>query len=783
MSMMTTDAVQAAAAPSPDSSAGPSGPASSAGFSSRILSRDFLASLVVFLVAVPLGLGVALASGAPLIAGLIACAVGGIVAGTLSGAPLQVSGPAAGLTVLVYGTVQKFGWEVTLAVTAAAGLIQLALGSLRISRACLAISPAVVKGMLAGIGVVIALSQLHVLLGGSPQSSAWKNLVELPGQIAGLHGHAALLGVLTLAILFAWPLVPRRIQVIPGPLVAVLAATLISSLAWFDVARVDLPDDLFAVVLPKLPAGEWGAFLAAALSVAIVASVESLLCAVATDKLHSGPRANLDRELMAQGVANAVSGLIGGLPVTGVIVRSSTNIQAGAVTRVSAILHGVWVILAVLLLTAWMERVPLPALAGLLVYVGIKLVNRDHIRELACHREAAIYAATLLGVVFIGLLQGVGIGVALSVVFLLRRLARTKILVEERAGRWHVRIDGTLTFMNVPELDRALARIPRGTRVDIDLAADFMDHAAFEALHSWRLTHEKLGGKVDIDELHEEWYSRAASGAPIVVPDSVGREKVARAMRREHNISRMDDLARGVLHFRRAAAEAFRPLFSRLAAEGQSPKILFITCGDSRIEPCVITATRPGDLFTIRNIGNLVPSCDGGGTGCCSGEDVSVTAALEFTLDVLRIENIVICGHSECGAMKALLEESNLSGQPHLEQWLKLARPTLDRFRQSGPPEEGIAAHDHLSRLNVIQQLEHLRRHPKVRARMAEGTLLLHGWFFDIRNADVYTYDATGGGWTRIDEQTVEALLARHPEPARAEGEAAVVADLSAQPV
>jgi carbonic anhydrase len=488
-------------------------PTSEASAVSSNFSRDLLASLVVFLVAVPLALGIALASNAPILSGLIGCVAGGIVAGLFGGAPLQVTGPAAGLTVIVAGLVQQFGWPVVCAITALAGVVQILFGSLKIARICLAITPAVVHGMLAGIGVTIALAQIHILLGGAPESSAWKNLKALPGQILDVHTHAAILGLLTIAILFLWQYVPKRLKMLPGALVAVLVSTLISNLVWFDVTRVKLPTNLFEYTLPQLPK-DWGAFIGAALTVAMVASVESLLCAVATDKLHSGPRANLDKELIGQGATNIVSGMLGGLPVTGVIVRSAANINAGARTRLSAILHGVWVLVFVLLLGAQLERIPLATLAGLLVYVGLRLVNPDHIRELLHHNEFWVYLVTLLSVTFWNLLAGVGVGIALAVILLLRKLSHTHIVVEQRADRWHVRMDGTLTFFSVPQMTAALNEIPQGAGVDIDLLVDYMDHAAFDALHGWRVTHEKLGGQVDIDEMHEDWYESAVSGAP-----------------------------------------------------------------------------------------------------------------------------------------------------------------------------------------------------------------------------------------------------------------------------
>ena len=477
------------------------------------LRRDLPASLVVFLVAVPLSLGIALASGAPIVAGLIGAVAGGIVTGLLAGSPLQVSGPAAGLTVVVAGLVAQFGWQTMCVITACAGVVQLVMGWFKVARGALIIAPAVVHGMLAGIGISIALAQIHVVLGGGPKSSPLVNLIGIPQQIGAVNGAAATLGFLTIGILIVWKrLKVPTLKAIPGPLVAVVVGTVVSILMKLDVKRVDLPDK-FEFTKLALPT-DWGAFAIAVLTVALIASIESLLCAVATDKLHSGVRSDLDKELSAQGAGNLVSGLMGGLPITGVIVRSSANITANAASRWSAVFHGVWILLFAAFLGGVIEQIPLAVLAGLLVYVGVNLVNMNHIRDLRTHSEHPIYFATVLGVTGINLLAGVGIGLALSVFFALRRLSNTQVTMEEREGKWHVRIEGTLTFASVPKLNAELSRIPAGRPVDIDLAVDFIDHSAFEALHGWRENHEKTGGHVDIDETHEEWYQPAAAGKP-----------------------------------------------------------------------------------------------------------------------------------------------------------------------------------------------------------------------------------------------------------------------------
>jgi len=471
------------------------------------LANDLPASLVVFLVAVPLSLGIALASGAPLMAGLIAAIIGGIVVGLLGGAPLQVSGPAAGLTVIVLGYVQQFGWGVMCAITVGAGLLQILLGALGVAPIALGMTPAVIHGMLAAIGILIALSQLHVVLGHEPAGKGLKNLFTLPEHLAQLDVAATLIGVLTIAVLAAWPYLPwRKLRAIPAALVAVVVATAVPLIFNLDVPRVQLGGELLSSLrLPTLPTGELGGVIGAALALCFVASAESLLCAVATDKLHTGPRANLHKELVGQGVGNTLSGLLGGLPITGVIVRSTANIAAGARTRLSAILHGVWVLLFAALLPGVITMIPLAALAGLLVHTGFRLVNPKHIRDLAHHGELSVYIVTVVAIVTTNLLLGLGIGFGVALLRLLWKLTHVDIHVEGHENEWTVWLDGTLTFAGVPKLISRLSALPAGGHVIIDLNLRYLDHAGLEALTSWRSTYEKLGGTVDLEQLQEVW--------------------------------------------------------------------------------------------------------------------------------------------------------------------------------------------------------------------------------------------------------------------------------------
>ncbi|ONI70649.1 carbonic anhydrase [Actinosynnema sp. ALI-1.44] len=693
-----------------------------------LLRYDLPASFVVFLISVPLSLGIAAASGAPLIAGLVAAVVGGIVAGSLGGSAFQVSGPAAGMTVIVAGMVEQYGWPATAGITVAAGVVQVLLGITKVGRLTLSLSPAVVHGMLAGIGITIVTGQLQVLLGGQADS-------DVLASVAGLFGRppvwsAVLIGVVTIGLMVLWPRIPRG-TVLPAPLVAVVVATGVELLSGLEVDTVQLPDDpLTGLAIPQVPAGGVVEIGFAVLSVALVASVGSLLSAVAVDKMHNGPRADLDRELIGQGVANTVSGGLGGLPVAGVIVRSSTNVAAGARTRSSAILHGVWMLLFVLFLANALESIPMAALAGVLIVVGVRLVNAGHLKDLRLHGELAVYAVTVLGVITLGLLEGVAIGVAVAVVRSLYRLAHTSVRVRQEQDEWRVDVGGSLVFLGVGKLVRELRRIPSGRKVVLQLAIDFMDHAAFEAIDDWKSGYEDRGGQVEVLD-KDTWYGRARDGAP-------GRRKtipwVGRWTDWERRTFRMPEprepVLDGALEFERVSAHLVRPFLAELARQGQRPEQLFITCADSRVLPNLITSSGPGEQFCVRNIGNIVPVFIDSES---SEEDSSVGAAIEFAVDVLDVPTIVVCGHSHCGAMKALMGNTAQPGT-RLHSWLRNARTSLARV-------DGTDDVEHLAAANVAQQLDNLRTYPSVRKAEEQGRLRLVGMYFDLTEARLYLVD------------------------------------------
>ena len=360
---------------------------------------DLLSSLVVFMVALPLCIGIAQASGLPPEAGIVTGIVGGLLVGLISGSPLQVSGPAAGLIVLVIqflDDANKAGFEGTRAfhllgvAILLAGAIQILAGVLKFGQWFRAVSPAVVGGMLAGIGITIIAKQFHVMVDDAPPKKVIDGLLTIPEAVwkgfdpppeaAANHSAAALVGVITILILVFWKsLVPKSLKVIPAAIIAVAVAVAIVEIGGLGIDRVvlsgSLADAFRPIAWPGWDVLGMGLVWKAALTFAVIASAETLLCAVAVDTMHNGPRTKFDRELVAQGVGNSICGMLAALPMTGVIVRSSANVEAGARTRLSTIFHGVWLLAFVAAMPGLLSRIPLAALAAILVYTGWKLVN------------------------------------------------------------------------------------------------------------------------------------------------------------------------------------------------------------------------------------------------------------------------------------------------------------------------------------------------------------------------------------------------------------------------
>ncbi len=629
------------------------------------LGRNIFASIVVFLVALPLCMGIAVASGAPISTGLITGMVGGALVGPISGSPLQVSGPAAGLTVPVSEAIRDHGLPALGLIVLMAGALQLIAGVCRFGQWFRAVSPAVIHGMLAGIGVLIFASQFHVMVDDKPRHSGLENLRTIPEaivkglplpELAGretretrlaflqqfgelhelqaelkaqvdnvvsirgsdavhaaqaefLHDHvknqqtiiertkellakaqaadlestnggelqksmqqsialqeqaladldagryehaeasqaaaadslaevlgnlknhqwAAKIGLLTIGIIIAWQLlIPKKYQFIPGPLVAIVSVTAIAAFMVLPVLYVELPekfsDGVNVVSLTTLEDVSFWSLLSTAAVIAIIASAETLLCATAVDQMHNGERTKYDRELAAQGIGNMICGFFGALPMTGVIVRSAANVQAGATNRLSTTLHGLWLILFVVALGSVLRLIPTSALAGILVYTGYKLINPKELLHLwkVGKMEAMIFVVVVATIVIEDLLVGVLVGIGLSAVKLLWVFSHLKARLEvsQEGKRAQLTLEGAATFLRLPQLAAKLENVPAGARLHVDFEKlDYIDHACMTLLMNWARQHEASGGQLIIDwgSLHARFY-RGKQGPGVPQP-------------------------------------------------------------------------------------------------------------------------------------------------------------------------------------------------------------------------------------------------------------------------
>ncbi len=461
--------------------------------------RDKLASLLVSLMALPLSVAVAMASGAPMSAGWIGAAVGGIIIGLLSKIPLQVSAPSAGLVVLLAAWLPELGWPALCLITACAGVLQTLIGIFKLADGLLMLAPGILHGILAGLGMSTVVNQLRHL-----------------GE--GNDSLALVFGLLTLTIAVSWQLWGWK--KILAPLVALVAVTLLSLWIPTELLRQDISDFARFDLVALNAATNWTDLAIPILTLTLVATIESLVCADAVRRFCPGASLRVDEELSAQGVGNVLSGLLGGLPVSGAITHSKANIQAGAQSHWSAVMVGGWILVFALLPASGFGHIPLAALSGLLAYAGLNLVNGRHLRSTMPPHDRIIYGATLVAVLIWGVPWGAFVGIGISAMARMQQLGKTSVTLESRPDGWHLRLSGSLTRISLPDLTRTLAVIPKGQPAHLELALGFIDQCAFEALKEWCSQQEKSGGRVRFDKLHEVWFKPGLNPPPSTLFDA-----------------------------------------------------------------------------------------------------------------------------------------------------------------------------------------------------------------------------------------------------------------------
>lgn len=722
--------------------------------SPRNLRADLVAGVTVACVAVPLSLAIGLASGVNPGIGITTAIIAGIVCALFGGTPLAVSGPAAAMAVLIASVVEEHGLAGLYMVGLGCGLLQLLSGVLGLGRFVRYVPVPVVAGFTAGIGAIIIIGQLPRALGLTPpdQWHVLDVLTHIGEQIQNAKPVVAAIALSSAAICLGLPKLTTRI---PAPLVAVVLPSL--AVALFDLSAPVIGEIPRALSLPRLPTwpgatSVWSIVSATMVTFAL-ASLETLLSSTAIDKLSGESRHDSDQELIGQGLGNTVVAMFGGIPVTGVIARSALNLQAGAKTRRSAIIHSLTLIALVLFLAPLVGQIPLACLAGVLLAVALRMISVSEFLQLwkTARAEGFIYALTFCVILFFDLIAGIQVGLVAAFAVLAIRLGRTRVQhVKMGQAQERVSLQGPLTFLSSRALDpvrRALDTDAPAREIILDLSrVSALDVSGAEMLCTLVEQIRRRGTRVAILGLD-----------PQLEPILRGADSDGHSMARLANTEReadgllsttrafrpIDGLVRGVERFRNEEAGGrFHELLAVLA-DGQRPHTLFITCSDSRINPNLITSTDPGELFVVRNVGNIIPPF-------ASDELPSEGAAIEFAVGILEVEEVVICAHSGCGAIKALLSPTPVVF-PSLAKWLSNAAPVRERLGQS-------QNHDDAARANALVQVENLATYPVIAARLAAGTLRLHAWFFDIRSSNLYEWNESKSDFTLIARGVEEPL-------------------------
>lgn len=704
------------------------------------LKTDIPAALSLVIVAIPLCLGIAHASGAPMMAGLIAGVIGGLVVGFFSESNLSVSGPAAGLTSICMVSIAELGsYQGLVTAVFIAGLIQLILGLLRMGFFSNYIPTAVIKGMLSAIGLMLILKQFPHLVGydaeeiGAEDFSIGKedileNVVEvvpsndntmshLMDTFQHLNYSVLIIGLLSLGVLVFWDYkFAKQFKLIPGSLVAVLVGTLgafiihtfidpnfISTEHYVSLPSNFLNDASAHFTFPDFAFIKQGNFWKIVFTLAIVASLESLLSIEAIEKLDPHKqRVNGNKELVAQGIGNMVSASIGGLPVTSVIVRGSVNIAAGAQSKWSAMLHGAFILIAILFLVPIINQIPLAALAAVLCFTGFKLIHPETFKEQFKRGwyQFIPFVVTIVAIVFSDLLIGVIIGMVISSFFIVRENYQAPVMhLDDMGPRIRIKLGNNVSFLHKYQIVQALEGIRPNVVLEIDGSkTEFIDPDIIDVLRDFR------------ENCKDKNIELIIGGIKGMDTKKEVNEQIEKSYKKlfENNRNWVE---------KRIKAD---PEYFQKLTNGQKPEYLFIGCSDSRVPANEITGTDPGEMFVHRNIANMVVNTD-----------INMLSVLQYSVEVLNVKHVIVCGHYGCGGVKAALGENPLG---LIDKWL---RNIKDVYRLHQKELDAITneedKHRKMVELNVREQVFNLMKTSYVQKnRELYGFPQVHGWVYDI---------------------------------------------------
>lgn len=715
------------------------------------IKYDLPASLVVFLVALPLCLGVALASGAPLLAGVLSGIIGGIIVGFLSQSHTSVSGPAAGLAAVVLSSIMQLGnFETFLLAVLLAGVIQIIMGIGKAGFIANYIPSNVIKGLLAAIGLILILKQIPHAFGIDKdvendftffQKDGENTFSELITIVNYFSAGSVFITIVSLLVLIYWGKTPmKNFNFFPASLFVVILGVFcntffISYLPSFAIEKshlVNIPkfDGIESLItLPNFASiGNYQVWIVA-ITIAIVASLETLLNLEAVENIDPYKRqASPNRELLAQGIGNFFSGLIGGIPITSVIVRSSVNINAGAASKVSTILHGFFLLMSILLLSNVLNLIPLASLASILILTGYKLTKVSLYREMYKKglNQFIPFIVTILAIVFTDLLFGVLIGLAVSIFYLLKSNFKNPFVIQKETLHIdeivRMELPNQVSFLNKASIKDTLWSIPSNSKIIIDASnADFIDNDILEIIDDFKNTiskekeiklniiglkdHYQLDDHIQFVNVLDKATQQKMNPNDIIEILKKGNERFVTGNRNEKYLKHQVN------------ATSF----------GQNPLAIILSCIDSRTTTEHIFDLGLGDIFSVRIAGNIL------------NEDI--LGSMEFATKLVGVKLIVVLGHTKCGAIIGACNNVKLN---HLTTLLNKVNPAIDNETATKENRNGFNEQfvNNVTELNIHLTIARIREESSIIADLeSKGGVKIIGGIYNVDTGLVNLFD------------------------------------------
>lgn len=715
------------------------------------IKKDLPSSLVVFLVALPLCLGVALASGAPLLSGLLAGIIGGVVVGTLSQSHVSVSGPAAGLTAVVLSAITKLGsFEIFLLAVVIAGAIQLIAGISKGGFIANYIPSNVIKGLLAAIGIILILKQIPHAVGLDSdfqddyaffQHNGRNTLSELLNMFSDFTPGAIFISLISILIMIYWDKTPlKKIKFFPSSLFVVILGVVLNyffqefipSIAISSGHLVNVPK--FSglsemIILPDFGSiGNYQVWIVA-FTIAIIASLETLLNLEAVENIDPHKReASPNRELIAQGIGNMFSGLVGGIPITSVVVRGSVNIHAGAQTKMSTIFHGLFLLISVLLLSPVLNFIPLASLAAILIVTGYKLTRISLFKTMYKKglNQFIPFVATIIAIVFSDLLIGVLIGLAISIFYLLKSNYKNPFVLNKETLHVYetirMELPNQVSFLNKASIKDTLWNIPNDSKVIIDATySDFIDNDILEVIDDFKnIISTERNIKLNIVGLREQ-YQLDDYVEFVNVLDKETQQKLSPA-------DILELMKNGNIRFVSGNwTEKYLKQQVDATSFGQSPFAIILSCIDSRTTTEHIFDLGLGDIFSIRIAGNIL--------------NRDILGSMEYGIHEMGVKLLVVLGHTKCGAITSACNHVELG---NLTSLLEKVKPAIEMERTVLENRDGSnnAFVSKVSKHNVLLTIERIRRESVIINEFEQaGKIKIVGGLYDVETGKVDFYE------------------------------------------